>query len=57
MNASTEHESIEPDWLTNPTESEIHTYALPESDSSQYQSLTNPSEYDIHTYASTFSIQ
>ncbi|XP_076075962.1 uncharacterized protein LOC143046768 [Mytilus galloprovincialis] len=60
MYASTE--STEPDLsqyqsLTNPPESDIHTYASTEPDSSQYQSLTNPTESDIHTYASTASIQ
>ncbi|XP_063446885.1 uncharacterized protein LOC134726412 [Mytilus trossulus] len=62
MYASTEHESTEPSLsryqsLTNPPESDIHTYASTELDSSQYQSLTNPNQSDIHTYASTASIQ
>ncbi|CAC5403038.1 unnamed protein product [Mytilus coruscus] len=39
--------------LTNPPESDIHTYASTEKDLSQYQLLTNPPESDIHTYAST----
>ncbi|XP_071130562.1 uncharacterized protein [Mytilus edulis] len=60
MYASTEHESTEPNLsqyqsLTNPSESDIHTYASTERDLSQYTSLTNPVEPDIHTYASTAS--
>ncbi|CAC5403037.1 unnamed protein product [Mytilus coruscus] len=58
MYSSTEHESTEPDLsqyqsLTNPPESDIHTYASTEPKLSQYQSLTNPPESDINTNAST----
>ena len=62
MYASAEQESTEPDLsqyqsITNPPESDIHTYDSTDLNSSQYQSLTIQTESDIHTYASTTSTQ
>ncbi|VDI72576.1 Hypothetical predicted protein, partial [Mytilus galloprovincialis] len=45
--------------VTNPPDSDIHTYDSTSTEPAlfQYQSLTNPSESDIHAYVSTTSIQ